>query len=121
MKTRLFWIAAALCLVGVFIIAAQQRRQAQSSSNFKNIRVLKGMTDVEIQDTMKLWGKQVGLDCIDCHVQDDFATDEKEEKKTARLMYQMVQALNQQEFFKAAGRTADCFLCHKGKKYIPAQ
>jgi hypothetical protein len=70
---------------------------------------------------MKVWGAQTGLECIDCHVEGDFATDQKEEKKTARLMYQMVQALNQQEFFKLTGRKADCFLCHKGRKYIAVQ
>jgi hypothetical protein len=33
----------------------------------------------------------------------------------------MVQALNEQDFFKSSGRRADCFLCHRGVKYIPAE
>lgn len=108
-------------IAGVLTLDAQRGRPVQAPSKFKNIRVLKGMSDAEIQETMKLWGKQVGLDCVDCHDPGDYATDQKDEKKTARLMYQMVQALNQQEFFKTTGRKADCFLCHKGRKYITQQ
>jgi hypothetical protein len=105
--------------VGLASLSGQ--RTPQTSSDFKNIVVLKGMTDREIRDTMELWGKQVGLECTDCHVEGDYAADTKHEKQTARQMYQMVQTLNQQEFFRSAGRKADCFLCHRGVKYIPGQ
>lgn len=91
---------------------------AQAPSRFKNIQTLKGLSDKEIQEAMGVWARQLGVKCVDCHVQGDFASDEKPQKKTARLMYQMVQALNQQEFFKSSERKADCFLCHKGSSQI---
>jgi hypothetical protein len=110
-------LASALPL---FLLAGFQAAGAQAPSRFKNIQVLKGMSDAEIQRTMASWAKQLGVKCTACHVQGDFATDEMKQKKTARLMYQMVQVLNQQDFFKAGERKADCFLCHKGNELIPA-
>lgn len=107
-----FFFAVAICLVTAALAA-------QTPSKFKNIQVLKSMSDKEIQDMMQLWAKQLGVKCTGCHVQGDFATDEKPEKKTARKMFQMVQLLNQQEFFKTGERKADCYLCHKGSNKIP--
>jgi hypothetical protein len=123
MRNRLVWIAAAAGvtagIVGFGVLKIQQG--VRPASKFTNIVVLKDLTDQQIQDTMELWTRQVGLTCDDCHAGEDYASDERHEKATARQMYQMVQSLNQQEFFRTSGRTADCFLCHKGVKYIPAQ
>jgi hypothetical protein len=119
-RTRLGWLVAAIALI-VGFVSLMGQRTAQTPSEFSNIVVLKDMTDQEIRDTMELWVKQVGLTCMDCHVEGDYASEEKHEKQIARQMYRLVQALNQQEFFSSGGRKADCFLCHRGVKYIPAQ
>ena len=111
-------------LLGVLMMSgcgADRQPTDAAPSRFRNIVVLSGMTDEQIEDTMEIWGKQVGLECTDCHVEGDYASDEKHEKETARQMYQMVQILNEQNFFKPPGRQADCFLCHRGVKYIPEQ
>jgi hypothetical protein len=113
MKSRFLWVvmSAGLILVA-FSLAAAPREPAQS--NFKNIQVLKGMSDGEIQRTMQAWVRQLGVNCVACHVQGDFSSDEKPEKLTARKMYGIVQMLNEQDFFKNLPQKADCYLCHKG-------
>lgn len=101
----------------VFVIPSVDGAQAQS--NFKNIQVLGGMTDRDIQLTMQSWAQQFGVTCFECHVQGDFASDMRERKQTARRMAQIVLALNQTPYFMESSRTADCFLCHRGSFDIP--
>lgn len=119
MRARLLWIVLTVCLAILALTFGTASGTAQTPSKFKNILVMKGMTDKEIQAAMQQWAKQLGTKCAGCHVQGDFASDEKPEKKTARKMFQMVQLLNQQEFFKSGERKADCYLCHKGSNKIP--
>jgi len=63
---------------------------------------------------MQSWARQLDTNCVGCHVQGDFPSDEKAEKKTARKMYEIVRLLNDQDFFKDKPQKADCYLCHKG-------
>ncbi len=112
MTRRFVW----LFIVTAMLVAASV---AGAQSRFKNIQVLKGLSDAEINKTMQLWSRQLGVKCVDCHVQGDFASDEKQEKKVARQMYQILTLINEQSYFKSASRKVDCFLCHKGSMHIP--
>jgi photosynthetic reaction center cytochrome c subunit len=50
--------------------------------------------------------------CQFCHVQGDFPSDDKEEKKTARAMMTMVMAINKDNF--NARTEVTCYTCHRG-------
>jgi hypothetical protein len=115
MKSLSLFLSFLLCLA-VLTVSAAPRRAGQS--NFKNIQVLKGLSDGDIQRTMQGWARQLGTTCVECHVQGDFSADEKPEKLTARKMYGVIQALNEQDFFKDSQQKADCYLCHKGSMQI---
>ena len=108
-------------LVSISINAPVVRGQA--ASKFKNIQVMKGMSDGAISKEMAAWNKQLGIECIHCHVEGNFASEEKPEKVKARTMFQIVSALNKDFFNKdpLKDRKADCFLCHKGAAKIPAE
>jgi len=56
-----------------------------------------------------------GLNCMGCHIQGDFASDDKHEKVVARKMLEMVNALNAKSFNGAAKVT--CFTCHRGEAH----
>ncbi len=115
MKTRLFWIAATICLIaGVLSLGAAPRRP---QSTAKNLQVLKGMSDDDVFQVMQGFASQTGMQCNTCHVAGDNASDQKSQKVTARKMYLMVQLLNEQDFFKNGTRKADCYLCHKGSQH----
>jgi photosynthetic reaction center cytochrome c subunit len=63
----------------------------------------------------------LGVKCDHCHVQGNFASDEKAPKRIARRMIEMTKALNAQHFAKhqvkegesVLGRVT-CYTCHQG-------
>ena len=117
MRKQYLWIIATACLVVVAMSGVPKANGAQEASRFKNIQVLNDLSDREIGQQMQSFAKQLGVKCVDCHVQGDFATDENEHKVEARKMIEIVNALNEMAFFKE-GDKADCFLCHKGSLHI---
>jgi tetratricopeptide (TPR) repeat protein len=99
---------------------------AQFPSKFTNLQVLpKDISRAELQATMRSFAFALGVRCDHCHVEKpnakkfemDFATDEKETKKTARVMLQMVAAINHDHLSKLAKAPppqVQCITCHHG-------
>jgi hypothetical protein len=54
----------------------------------------------------------LGVECAHCHVMDAFEKDDKPAKQTARNMFRMVRAINQDNFPGAGPVT--CWTCHRG-------
>ena len=87
----------------------------------ENIKVLTGWTGAEVRDEMRRMGEAIGVKCDHCHVQGNFASDEKRAKHTARRMLQLTLALNAEHFPAHApapgesklGRVT-CYTCHQG-------
>jgi len=108
------WTGVATCVVTAAVLGAPTTESRKQGTNFQNIQVLTMMTDREIQQTMQHWSEQFSVNCFECHVLGDFASDELERKRIARQMAAMVLALDQTPFFEETGWTADCYMCHKG-------
>jgi len=69
----------------------------------KNVQLLTGMTDLQLQQTMNFIRASLGVHCDFCHVVNDktgwdFASDENENKRKAREMIQMTERINEQSF-----------------------
>ena len=85
----------------------------------KNIQVLYGLSDFELQRNMQMIAASLGVRCDFCHAESatdkghlDFPLDVKKEKETARDMMQMVMKINREGF---AGRIeVSCNTCHRG-------
>ncbi|HYC58877.1 MAG TPA: c-type cytochrome [Thermoanaerobaculia bacterium] len=81
----------------------------------KNVKLLTGLTDLELQRTMNMMRASLGTHCDHCHVIDkewDFASDAKPAKQRARDMIKMVMDVNRTAF---EGRAEiSCFTCHRG-------
>lgn len=97
---------------------AQPPRQPRP---LENIKVLSGWTGTEVREEMRRISEALGVKCEHCHVQGNFASDEKRAKHTGRRMLQLTIALNT-EFFPAhqpepgvskLGRVT-CYTCHNG-------
>jgi photosynthetic reaction center cytochrome c subunit len=112
-----------------FILSAQSTngdRQPMSDEVFKNVQVLKGIPVNEFMGTMGFFAASLGLNCVYCHVPeslqnwDKFAEDVPR-KRMSRLMIQMVNAINRNNF---GGRpVVTCYSCHHGNerpKAIPS-
>lgn len=112
----LIMTAAALTLLAL-PAAAQTRRPRP----LENIKTLKGWTGEEVRTEMTLMAQALGVKCDHCHVQGNFASDEKRTKATARKMIDLTRSLNADYFADKAptdgpskfGRVT-CYTCHQG-------
>ena len=97
--------------------AAPAVETAGQSKHFKNIQVLKDIPADQLIPSMQFISAALGRDCSFCHVagpgtQDDFASDAKPNKKTAREMMTMTMGINQNSF--AGQQRVTCATCHAG-------
>ena len=113
-------LAATLCSLSL----PQQEERA------KNLKVLpKNISHEELEKEMRSFNKALGVKCDFCHARQtdnpkklDFASDDKEEKETARDMLKMTMRINK-KYFKSGKdeqgqpmMTVTCYTCHNGQK-----
>ena len=90
---------------------------AESTGRYKNLKLLGSAPASSIRDTMTSWAFALGKDCNFCHVQGNFAADDKPEKATARKMVEMATAINKNHFGDRP--QVRCFTCHQGSSHPP--
>jgi hypothetical protein len=94
-----------------------QAETAGQSPHFKNIQVLKDIPADQLVPSMQFITASLGVECSFCHVsgpgtKNDFAADDKPNKKTAREMMTMTMGINQNSF--AGQQRITCATCHAG-------
>jgi tetratricopeptide (TPR) repeat protein len=116
-----------ILLVAIVLLAGTPA--AQIPDKFTNLKVLP--TDIskrELESTMRGFTFALGVRCDHCHVEKkapekdlDFPADDKDAKKTARVMLQMVAAINHDYISKVPKTPPDtpaiqvqCVTCHHG-------
>ena len=83
----------------------------------KNLKVLAPETDIPF--VMRNFNQALGVQCVHCHVQGDFASDANPKKDVARQMIAMVRQIDA-NFMSSAGvfpagyHEVDCSTCHRG-------
>lgn len=99
---------------------------AQIPDEFENLQVLpKDISKRELVSVMRGFAGALGQRCNYCHVGEsttslegyDFASDEPEHKKTARIMMKMVQDINEGHLSKIGKESpveVRCITCHRG-------
>jgi hypothetical protein len=111
------------------------REQMAAESVFKDIQALKGRRAGDIPRVMNYgFGRSLAVSCYHCHARDDWAADEKKQKRIARDMMRMVAAINTEHLEKIEGLgeggrpggpggpggmgdrrpTVNCSTCHRG-------
>jgi photosynthetic reaction center cytochrome c subunit len=115
-------LAFAACVVvigGAATAAAQPPRRPRP---LENIKILTGWNGDEVRAEMRLMTEALGVKCDHCHVQGNFASDEKRTKAAARRMMTLTVALNKDYFpdhVVAAGASKfgriTCYTCHQGE------
>jgi len=117
------WAALAIALL------AGRPAFAQFPDKFTNLKVLpKDISKNDMESTMRAFSFALGVHCGHCHVEKkapehglDFAADDKDAKKTARVMLQMVATINH-EYISKVPKTppntetihVQCVTCHHG-------
>jgi len=94
-----------------------------------NLKVLpKNLTGEQVRQIMHEWSGGLGVRCSTCHGADptkktpdgkpqlNYADDSKEEKRTARVMYQMLEDINVKYVSKVpnSDMPVTCGTCHRG-------
>jgi hypothetical protein len=108
------WIVPVLLLS--LALCAQEKKDAapkKQQPNPTNLKVLKVATGPEVSQIMRTFTVGLGVQCIYCHVQGNFASDENPKKETARQMIRMSQAINAN--FPDGKMRVTCYTCHRGE------
>lgn len=86
---------------------------------FKNVQTLKGVPAGRFLDAMEGFSHALGTNCKKCHDTENFASDDKKEKKVAREMVRMTQDINEKYIKPMPELDKDshvgCFTCHHGQ------
>ena len=110
-----------LTALAALLLVAPASAQARRPRPLENIKTLKGWTGEEVRAEMQLMAQALGVKCDHCHVQGNFASDEKRTKATARKMIDLTRSLNTDYFADKTpaeggskfGRVT-CYTCHQG-------
>jgi Photosynthetic reaction centre cytochrome C subunit len=86
--------------------APQQHKQMPAPKN------LKLLDPAELMPTMMAFRVALGEKCDFCHVQGDFASDEKPTKEIARKMILLARDINSK--FPDGKMHVTCYTCHRG-------
>lgn len=121
----------AAALVFTVVVPGRTTAQAppppgQQQEGYKNLKVLPpDITRPRLTATMRGFTSALGVHCDFCHAgkppQMDWASDEKDEKKSARVMMKMTRAINTDTLPELEGMSNDaevtCYTCHRGAKH----
>jgi hypothetical protein len=124
--------ALLITALGIGMVFMQSFVQKHDDEKPQNLKILpKDISDKELHQVMKGYAISLGVRCNFCHVAEqvegqehpkfDFASDNKPEKKIARDMMLMVNAINNNYIGKIIGgdhplEQITCVTCHMGKK-----
>ena len=105
--------AEAVQRVAGLIEIAPADRDKPAEQVFMNIQMLKGVPAARMPLIMAMFSRSLGVRCTFCHLSDNnFASDDKANKKMARKMLTMVRG-TLGKFYDGNGPVA-CFTCHHG-------
>jgi tetratricopeptide (TPR) repeat protein len=117
---------AAMCLAN-----PASAQQPEKSEKYENLKVLPAdISKEKLEGIMRGFSGSLGVNCSFCHVGNspqtmDFASDEKDEKKSARVMLKMAEAINKDTLPQLESMSEDaevtCYTCHRGNKQPPRQ
>ena len=87
---------------------------------FKNVTILGDVPAARLLRTMQSYTRALGVACTKCHVADDWASEEKDDKEVTRDMMKMTRAINEDYLQKIKALADDkpstnCFMCHRGQ------
>ncbi len=109
-----------VCLLGSMLASGQARPEQKplmAEQVHKNLQVLKGIPENQFMATMGFFSASVGETCTYCHVADSSGSwekyaDDNDQKRTARAMIGMMNAINKNFF--GGRRVVTCYSCHRG-------
>lgn len=106
------------------ILSGIAGREAEPASQvFRNVQIFKTISARQLLTIMSVgYAPALGVACTHCHVETDFASEDKRPKRAAREMAVMHRAINDQlakmqnlDTPATADRSINCTTCHRGR------
>jgi len=100
----------------------QGKEKEPAETVFKNIQILKGKPAGAVLSIMDIGFRgSLGVRCAYCHDPQNWASDDKSEKKIAREMSNMVRDINEKYLksipgLKSEKPVVNCTTCHRGQE-----
>jgi hypothetical protein len=104
---------AMLLLLAAAAWGQEKKQEKGPPPNPTNLKVLKTKSGAEVRQIMRTFTTGLGVQCVYCHLQGNFPSDENPKKETARHMIQMTAEINRQ--FPDGKMHVSCFTCHRGE------
>lgn len=106
------------CLAFLLILlplSAQEKQEPAKppAPNPTNLKLLKVTTGPDVMQIMRTFTVGLGVQCVYCHVQGNFASDENPKKEAARHMIEMTKEINGK--FPDSKMHVSCYTCHRGE------
>jgi len=96
-----------------FVVGGPNIFAQTAEKKYRNIQVLKGVPARKVDSIMQAFNRALGVECVACHVKDKWDDESKAQFATARKMFQMVKALNENQLAGTSG--VSCWTCHAGQ------
>ncbi len=109
-RIQVRWILVLVSVCG-WSLAAQEKTAPPVAPS--NLKVLKLPAGADIQQVMRTFTAGLGVQCVFCHVQGNFASDENPKKEIARQMIKLTQDTNGK--FHDGKLRVSCYTCHRGE------
>jgi len=93
---------------------AAQEQPKRAPANPTNLKVLTVKTGAEVGQIMRTFTTGLGVQCVYCHVQGNFASDDNPKKDVARHMITMTKQINA-NFPEGGKLRVSCYTCHRGE------
>ena len=106
-------LVVSLALVMSLTVSAQEEKK-KGPNPFASPKNLKILPAEGLQPTMAAFRVGLGVMCVYCHVQGDFASEENPKKDVARAMIRMAMDINSK--FPDGKRHVSCYTCHRGEE-----
>ena len=117
MRSFAAFIVSTLLVSATLYGQTSAARPATPPPAAKNLSLL--ASDSDIPFVMRSFTQALGVQCVYCHVQGDFASDANPKKEVARKMIAMVRQIDASfpssaGVFPAGYHEVDCSTCHRG-------
>ena len=97
-------------------LVSEQITSHDTSNSFgQNLKVLHGIhSRDQLLNVMRGFSEALGVKCDYCHNTDNFPSDEKVQKRMARVMIKMVGNIDENYLTGPMMEKVTCFTCHRG-------
>ena len=96
-------------LLSIALFAQEAKKGPNPFENPKNLKLLQ---PANARQAMQAFRAALGVQCVYCHVQGDFASDDNPNKNVARMMITMARQINMN--FPDGKQHVTCYTCHRG-------